>query len=167
MRWWFACFLWAGHWSAGWPASGKPASRIMNIYSMSKIWICRFTGTTVARYQAITKMPGCEWWKKYENPAIRGTPNYLNSWKWDYLLAGLRIFPLFADRCRPVVFWNTMVTLHLWPLYSGCQKNVSVFKRFFLQPLIPQFRVPEHDYGKRCNLDSPIAANRVIQWQSS
>jgi hypothetical protein len=23
--------------------------------------------------------------------------------------------------------------------YSGCQKNVPVFKRFFLQPLMPQF----------------------------
>ncbi len=27
-----------------------------------------------------------------------------------------------------------------WVFYSGCQKNVSVFKRFFLQPLMPQFR---------------------------
>ncbi len=33
--------------------------------------------------------------------------------------------------------------------YSGCQKNVPVFKRFFLQPLIPQFRHSEHYYGKR------------------
>ena len=33
--------------------------------------------------------------------------------------------------------------------YSGCQKNVPVFKRFFLQPLIPQFRHSEHNYGKR------------------
>jgi hypothetical protein len=30
--------------------------------------------------------------------------------------------------------------------YSGCQKNVPVFKRFFLQPLIPQFRNSEHYY---------------------
>jgi hypothetical protein len=34
-------------------------------------------------------------------------------------------------------------------LYSGCQKNVPVFKRFFLQPLMPQFRISEHYYGKR------------------
>jgi hypothetical protein len=33
--------------------------------------------------------------------------------------------------------------------YSGCQKNVPVFKRFFLQPLMPQFRHSEHYYGKR------------------
>jgi len=33
--------------------------------------------------------------------------------------------------------------------YSGCQKNIPVFKRFFLQPLIPQFRNSEHYYGKR------------------
>jgi hypothetical protein len=35
--------------------------------------------------------------------------------------------------------------------YSGCQKNVPVFKRFFLQPLMPQFRHSEHNYGKRYN----------------
>ena len=33
--------------------------------------------------------------------------------------------------------------------YSGCQKTVPVFKRFFLQPLMPQFRHLEHNYGKR------------------
>jgi CspA family cold shock protein len=33
--------------------------------------------------------------------------------------------------------------------YSGCQKNVPVFKRFFLQPLMPHFRISEHYYGKR------------------
>jgi len=33
--------------------------------------------------------------------------------------------------------------------YSGCQKNVPVFKRFFLQPLMPHFRHSEHYYGKR------------------
>jgi hypothetical protein len=33
--------------------------------------------------------------------------------------------------------------------YRGCQKNVAVFKRFFLQPLMPQFRHSEHSYGKR------------------
>jgi hypothetical protein len=32
---------------------------------------------------------------------------------------------------------------------SGCQKNVPVFKRFFLQPLMPNFRISEHYYGKR------------------
>jgi len=34
-------------------------------------------------------------------------------------------------------------------LYSGCQKNVPLFKRFFLQPLMPLFRYSEHYYGKR------------------
>jgi hypothetical protein len=33
--------------------------------------------------------------------------------------------------------------------YSGCQKNVPVIKRFFLQPLMPQFRHSAHYYGKR------------------
>ena len=33
--------------------------------------------------------------------------------------------------------------------YSGCQKNVTVSKRFFLQPLMPQFRNSEHFNGKR------------------
>ncbi len=33
--------------------------------------------------------------------------------------------------------------------YSGCQKNVPVFKRFFLQPFMPHFRILEHYYGKR------------------
>jgi hypothetical protein len=33
--------------------------------------------------------------------------------------------------------------------YSGCQKNVPIFKRFFLQPLMPQFRNLEHYYEKR------------------
>ncbi len=39
-------------------------------------------------------------------------------------------------------------TEHSW-VYRGCQKNVAVFKRFFLQPLMPHFRIPEHYYGKR------------------
>jgi hypothetical protein len=33
--------------------------------------------------------------------------------------------------------------------YSGCQKNVPLSQRFFLQPLIPQFIVSELYYGKR------------------
>jgi hypothetical protein len=40
--------------------------------------------------------------------------------------------------------------------YRGCQKNVPVLKRFFLQPLMPQFRIWEHYYGKRYKrLDMP------------
>jgi hypothetical protein len=31
------------------------------------------------------------------------------------------------------------------------EKNVPVFKRFFLQPLMPQYRHSEHNYGKRYN----------------
>jgi hypothetical protein len=38
--------------------------------------------------------------------------------------------------------------------YSGCQKNVALFKRFFLQPLIPQFLNSEHYYGKRYKYSS-------------
>ncbi len=34
-------------------------------------------------------------------------------------------------------------------IYSGCQKNVPIFKRFFLQPLMPQFRNSENYYEKR------------------
>ena len=37
-------------------------------------------------------------------------------------------------------------------LYSGCQKNVPLFKRFFFQPLIPPFRISEFIFGKRYNL---------------
>jgi hypothetical protein len=37
-------------------------------------------------------------------------------------------------------------------IYSGCKKNVPVFKRFFLQPLMPNFRISEHYYGKRYKL---------------
>ena len=36
-------------------------------------------------------------------------------------------------------------------IYRGCQKNVPVFKRFFLQPLMPHFHSPEHYYGNRYN----------------
>ena len=34
-------------------------------------------------------------------------------------------------------------------LYSGCQRNVPLPQRFFLQPLMPLFLIPEHNYGKR------------------
>jgi hypothetical protein len=34
-------------------------------------------------------------------------------------------------------------------VFSGCQKNVAVFKRFFLQPLMPLFLNLEHYDGKR------------------
>jgi len=36
-------------------------------------------------------------------------------------------------------------------LYSGCQKNVPLFERFFLQPLIPAFRILELILEKRYN----------------
>jgi hypothetical protein len=39
--------------------------------------------------------------------------------------------------------------VRFFPVYSGCQKTVPVFKRFFLQPLMPQFRISELYYGKR------------------
>ena len=32
--------------------------------------------------------------------------------------------------------------------YSGCQKNVPLSKRFFLQPHIPQFHISKHIYEK-------------------
>jgi hypothetical protein len=50
--------------------------------------------------------------------------------------------------------YNDYITLYqykLLRLYSGCQKNVPVFKRFFLQPLMPHFCISEHYYGKRYN----------------
>jgi hypothetical protein len=43
--------------------------------------------------------------------------------------------------------------------YRGCQKNVPVLKRFFLQPLMPQFGYWEHYDGKRYKMyycSSPI-----------
>jgi len=33
--------------------------------------------------------------------------------------------------------------------YSGCQKNVPLFERFFLQPLIPTFGISELIFEKR------------------
>ena len=33
--------------------------------------------------------------------------------------------------------------------YSGCQKNVPLFERFFLQPLIPPFRISKRIFEKR------------------
>ncbi len=39
--------------------------------------------------------------------------------------------------------------VRFFPVYSGCQKTVPVFKRFFLQPLMPLFHNSEHYYGKR------------------
>ena len=45
-------------------------------------------------------------------------------------------------------------------LYSGRQKNVSLSKRYFLQPHIPQFHISEHIYEKRYNLDKE-------DWQSA
>ncbi len=44
---------------------------------------------------------------------------------------------------------NCFVKIIVAGTYSGCQKNVPVFKRFFLQPLMPHFRISEHYYGKR------------------
>jgi hypothetical protein len=41
-------------------------------------------------------------------------------------------------------------------LYSGCQKNVPVFKRFFLQPLMPPFLISERYYGKRYKIEYNI-----------
>jgi hypothetical protein len=34
-------------------------------------------------------------------------------------------------------------------IFSGCQKNEPVFKRFFLQPFMPQVHISVHYYGKR------------------
>jgi hypothetical protein len=33
--------------------------------------------------------------------------------------------------------------------YSGCQKNVPVFERFFLQPLMPRYLNSEQNFEKR------------------
>ena len=40
------------------------------------------------------------------------------------------IFQVFFGACFFRIFFQLFV-------YSGCQKNVPLFKRFFLQPLIP------------------------------
>jgi len=53
----------------------------------------------------------------------------------------------FLDLAQKFSFLNWK----LFSVYSGCQKNVPVFKRFFLQPLMPQYRHSEHNYGKRYN----------------
>ncbi len=49
------------------------------------------------------------------------------------------------------IIWSLLNFFIPPPFYSGCQKNVPVFKRFFLQPLMPHFRISEHYYGKRYN----------------
>jgi len=51
--------------------------------------------------------------------------------------------------------------------YSGCQKNVPVFKRFFLQPLMPQFRHSEHYYGKRYKITGFILASFFNKFRSN
>jgi hypothetical protein len=38
--------------------------------------------------------------------------------------------------------------------YRGCQKNVPIFERFFLQPLMPRFLNSEQNYEKRYKKDS-------------
>jgi hypothetical protein len=47
--------------------------------------------------------------------------------------------------------------IHADLLYSGCQKNVPLFKRFFLQPLMPPFLIPEYYYGKRYKRNEAIS----------
>ena len=32
-----------------------------------------------------------------------------------------------------------LTDVRFFPVFSGCQKNVAVFKRFFLKPLIPHY----------------------------
>jgi hypothetical protein len=44
----------------------------------------------------------------------------------------------------------------LW-IYSGCQKHAPFRDRFFLQPLIPAFRISEIIFKKRCS--GPRRAN--------
>jgi len=39
--------------------------------------------------------------------------------------------------------------------YSGCQKNVPLFEGFFLQPLIPPFRISERIFEKRYKFKNP------------
>jgi hypothetical protein len=48
-------------------------------------------------------------------------------------------------------------------IYSGCQKNDPGFQHFFLQLLIPQFRIAEHYCGLTCKREECI---RVL-WQKS
>jgi hypothetical protein len=51
-----------------------------------------------------------------------------------------------------VIAENLELRVIVVSIYSGCQKNVPVFERFFLQPLMPNFLISEHYYGKRYNL---------------
>jgi len=64
-------------------------------------------------------------------------------------------FHRFATPQLKVYLYILLITyrveIFLCCIYRGCQKNVPVFKRFFLQPLMPQFRHSEHYYGKRYN----------------
>jgi len=55
---------------------------------------------------------------------------------------------LSKKRCGIQTFFSTTTYAPI-PVFSGCQKNVAVFKRFFLQPLMPLFRISVHYDGKR------------------
>jgi len=53
---------------------------------------------------------------------------------------------------RGLVVWVYQVLYSFFSLSIVIVKQaVALFKRFFLQPLIPQFRISEHHYGKRYN----------------
>jgi len=65
------------------------------------------------------------------------------------LLSGKILYRYYADigNCgSSAISWVSEI-LKMF-IYSGCQKNVPLSKRFFLQPLMPQSFIPEHFYGK-------------------
>jgi hypothetical protein len=61
-----------------------------------------------------------------------------------------RLFVLFSPSSPMVIAGLCQTTA-----YSGCQKNVPLSKRFFLQPLMPQSFIPEHFYGKGYKMSLP------------
>jgi len=48
-------------------------------------------------------------------------------------------------------FYNVVGWFCNCNFYSGCEKNDPIFERFFIQPLIPPFRISECIFEKRYN----------------
>ena len=120
-----------------------------------RIRLCRFTNISVRPAVTALKSLCCL-------PVIR-TPNVLNanagmSKSWcRRVVCGPRELPpvpaaLMARPASPPAEGSSQSLpgpgRKKW-FYSGCQKNVSVFERFFLQPLMPRFLNSEQNYEKR------------------
>jgi len=71
-----------------------------------------------------------------------------------FCVDGIQFALDIAKRERVQGSWVSMQGQALNPIpilvfYSGCQKNVPFIERFFLQPLIPAFRISELIFEKR------------------